>query len=131
MQAAALAVEALLSAAHDGGIDGVRDVLSESGVDVNATAEGGFTAIFVASSAGHAALVRMLLDAGAGVDLATDEGTTPLCTASQQGYLDIVTALIKSVQICTIEEKEKKARSDSRCSWYTSATSATSASCVH
>jgi len=56
----------------------------------------GITPLYVASHAGHADTVKILLAAGADIDAVnTFDGATALWTAAQQGNLSVVSALLE------------------------------------
>ena len=64
-------------AANTGNIEAVKQHLTD-GVDVNVTADGGFTALHFAASEGHKEVVELLIATGADVNGTSDRGVTPL-----------------------------------------------------
>jgi ankyrin repeat protein len=68
--------------------------LLDAGVDPNAAAANGVTALHVAASFGYAELSQVLVKAGADIDAPGPGGNTPLMLAAQDGHLDIVQLLI-------------------------------------
>lgn len=100
---------ALMVAANRGAIDLVNHLLSVN-ADVNAQAEGGFTALILSILSYNQILalkelendktnpsmkvIKRLLEAGADVNKVTDGGNTPLQEAAIQGNVDIVNLLL-------------------------------------
>ena len=68
-------------------------VLLAAGADVNATDQGGTTALMAASALGHGDLVDLLLVAGADVNLKDAAGKSALARATLAGHSEIVDAL--------------------------------------
>lgn len=68
----------LTEAARSGDIRGVEDALKDDRVKIDNQTTDGQTALMIAAAAGHAAVVRMLLDRGAKVALKTKYGSTAL-----------------------------------------------------
>ena len=64
-------------AANTGNIEAVKQHLAD-GVDVNVTADGGFTALHFAASEGYKEVVELLIATGADVNATSDRGVTPL-----------------------------------------------------
>ena len=63
--------------------------------DVNVScADNSYTALHVACSRGHSALVKWLLDRQANVNAREQTGVTPLYVAAQHGHIDIVKLLL-------------------------------------
>ena len=60
---------------------------------VNQKDKEGFTPLHRAAEAGHAHIVKVLVERGANVDVATDTGFTALCLAAKEGYEPIVRIL--------------------------------------
>ena len=83
----------LLEAARTGDIAGVQQLLKK-GANVNATAPGGFTSLYLASQKGHREVVQALLDKGADVNAKDNDGKTALYMASQKGHREVVQALL-------------------------------------
>ena len=69
----------LAQAALEGKQAEVERLLAE-GIDVNAKAADGFTALMAASNKGHTEVVRKLIEGGADVNIASDNGGTRLWT---------------------------------------------------
>jgi hypothetical protein len=68
--------------------------LLAAGADVNATLEGGDTALIRATSKGRLHVVQVLIEAGADPNVERDDGFTALGMAVFFGYADIVRALL-------------------------------------
>ena len=58
--------------------------LLESGSEVDARDDSRWTPLIIASSAGHEAVVRLLLGAGANINACTDQGRSPLLYAASR-----------------------------------------------
>ena len=71
-------VQQLLSAAMDGQVDGVKDILQSSPLIVNKTDSDGYTALHRACYSGHENVVSLLLERGANIHRKTDDGWQPL-----------------------------------------------------
>jgi ankyrin repeat protein len=71
----------------------VAELLVAKGADVNATVEGGYTPLHVASGLGNAEMVSFLLAHGADAN-AKDRRGTPLSAAVVQGHLEVVKLLL-------------------------------------
>ena len=81
-------------AAHHGGLEIAR-LLLDAGADREVTTRlGHHTPLPVASRAGQASTVSVLLDAGAAANALTTTGATPLHFAATAGNVDTVTALL-------------------------------------
>lgn len=72
-----------------GNVDQVRQAIEEGG-DINASSDGGYTALHGAVENDHIEVVRMLLAAGARTDLRLDSGETPLDFAIRLGRGEII-----------------------------------------
>ena len=83
----------LAEAVREGDAQAVAALLAQ-GVDVDAAAADGSTALHWAVYADDAASVRRLLHVGAGVDVANDHGVTPLALACGAASAPLVTALL-------------------------------------
>ena len=81
------------TASINGHVNVVRALLA-TGAHVDATNDGGCTALICASNHGHVEVVRALLAAGAGVDAAKNDGWTALICASCDGHVETVRALL-------------------------------------
>ena len=87
----------LLSAARDGNIAIVKNLLAEHSVDVNATDKNNATSLYWASQNGHHDIVLALLGEHAEVNKArSDNGWSPLMVASKKGHLGIVKTFIET-----------------------------------
>ena len=95
--------EALVLHSGQGDLQQVSDLLGK-GADPNAsitTEEGGGTALVGAASAGHADVVKALIEAGADVNLTWyplpgQGGISPLVTASSGGHKEVVIMLLEA-----------------------------------
>ena len=87
--------EPLVRAAKDGDLAAVERLVS-AGHDVNATEDGGATALTLAAFRGHDKIVQYLVAHGANVNKADAQGWTPLMVASELGYLKIVKILLEA-----------------------------------
>lgn len=74
---------ALYAASHKGNKDSVKLLLTQPGVKLDETNDGGDTALMVAAEGGHAEIVEMLLKAGANVNI-TDIGGETAITRAQK-----------------------------------------------
>jgi TonB family protein len=80
-----------------GQTEAIRTLLSERDqVDVDATDEAGWTALMHAASAGHDAVVRLLLGAGASVRRESDGHETALHMAARNGRTEVVRPLLEA-----------------------------------
>lgn len=84
--------ETALMAAAENGQAGAVEALLESGANVQAPAKGQGP-LAIAARAGHAGVVRLLLDAGADPRHTDSEGRTPAVLAAVRGHGDVLTAL--------------------------------------
>lgn len=82
---------ALMHAAAFGSLETLR-VLLDGAADVNASSNGGGTALIWATA--DPAKVRLLLDRGADARASTTDGTTALVAATRRGNLDVMRLLI-------------------------------------
>ena len=76
----------------------IARILFDSGVDVDASDQGGNSPLHVASFAGNAPLVKQLLESGALVSVPNVEGATPLhlaASGSSKGHLECVKTLLQ------------------------------------
>ncbi|MGH9943723.1 MAG: ankyrin repeat domain-containing protein [Pyrinomonadaceae bacterium] len=85
--------QAFVSAAEAGDVESLKALLA-AGVDVNAAAGYGKTALIAASAKGHADIVRRLLDAGADVNASKADGFTALISAVFFGHEKVVRTLL-------------------------------------
>lgn len=83
----------VVEAARNGDEAALR-VLVEEGVDVNATAGDGSTALLWASHRDLPESVELLIEAGADVNRANDLGATPLWAAAENGGVAVVELLL-------------------------------------
>jgi len=89
--------EALLrQAAAAGDMVIVQQLLATPGLHLNATVNGGGTAVHYAAGSGHADIVVALAAAGADVNLSDRAGRTPLHWACQSGRIGAVLALLRA-----------------------------------
>jgi uncharacterized protein len=87
---------ALYQAAASGDLDALRKAI-DAGARLNARVwPVGSTALGAASSEGHLAIVRGLLEAGAKVDAPDDLGRTPLALAAREDKVDVLTELLNA-----------------------------------
>ena len=84
---------ALLEAADEGDIDGMRELLN-AGANVNARVSGDGTALLVAAREGRMAAVQLLLARGADVNLGVEGDGNPLIMAAREGHFEIVRLLL-------------------------------------
>jgi uncharacterized protein len=63
------------------------------GNDVNATSEGGYTALHAAAENNHTEIVRILLKHGANPNAQLENGVTPAEIAEHNGYLEVASIL--------------------------------------
>ena len=69
-------------------------------MDVNVTADGGFTALHFAASEGHKEVVELLIATGADVNGTSDRGVTPL-----DGAIDTHATLDRQPEIADLLRK--------------------------
>ena len=68
--------------------------LVRSGAEVQSQNDAGTTALHYASSCGHFANVKVLIDSDANLNITRDGGITPLHDAARTGYADVTSVLI-------------------------------------
>ena len=85
---------AVARAPEDAAAVNVRALIG-AGADVNATQQGGYTALHQAADRGHEAVVKVLLGAGARADARSAAGRTPADHARAKGHARIA-ALLKT-----------------------------------
>lgn len=68
----------------------IARLLLEAGAAVDATLEGGATALFVAAAEGHARVVALLLEAGADARRTLDDGATALHAAAHEAVIALL-----------------------------------------
>lgn len=86
----------LLRACHSGKLDLVKQRLDDRPEDLNVGDHALNTPLHTASIAGHADIVKFLLDAGCTVDPVNMNKDTPLHDAIDNGYLDVVKLLLNA-----------------------------------
>jgi beta-lactamase regulating signal transducer with metallopeptidase domain len=84
---------ALVEAADEGDLEGVRDLL-DRGADVNAAVDGDGSALIIAAREGHFNLVRLLIDRGANPNLGVGGDGASIIMAAREGHVDIVRFLL-------------------------------------
>lgn len=88
--------DAFLEAAQRGDVETVQNIL-EIGVNVNMTDIGGQSALWLAASADHLEVVKLLLKHGADIEVRNSlMGWTPLHIAAYNGHADMVQALVSA-----------------------------------
>ncbi len=88
--------ELLRSAAERGGIGMARFLLGTAEVDPNASDEGGWTPLLLASKSGQWIVVKLLIEANADINVGTKkDGNTPLHLAAMAGNAEIIELLLK------------------------------------
>lgn len=87
---------ALMSAAHSGYPDVVRELLQFPGIEIDAKDGGGYTALMKASCRGYKEIVDQLLQAGANVNAGNGARWTALMLAASLGYPDVVSQLLQA-----------------------------------
>jgi len=86
----------LMQAAWSGQAAAVRSALASGRVDVDVENNDGTTPLFMASLAGHEAVVDILVAASADVNKASAEGETPMIVASKYGFTAVAIQLIEA-----------------------------------
>lgn len=81
--------------AINGDADGIKDLLSNTGVNPNASDTGGWSALILASRYGFLDAVRVLLGFGADINQETNEGWTALMYAVYNKHASIVEVLLQ------------------------------------
>src|SRR5690625_2674125 len=92
-EASQFTAQHLRDASLQGQTDRVGQMIKQ-GVDLNASDEGGRTALMLASFNGHTKTVRLLLDEGARIDDRNAEGRTALIFAASGPFPDAVEQLL-------------------------------------
>lgn len=88
-------------AAFNGDLDKLKELVA-NGMDVNTQAPGGglykrgTTALHIAATGNHLAMVNFLLNAKANVNIANIDGSIPLHSAAEQGHAAIAKALLNA-----------------------------------
>ncbi len=85
---------ALLKAAHEGDLEGVRKAIAEGG-NVTARSGDGWSCLLAAATS-DVSLTRLLLDHGADPNVASNRGYTPLMRAAGHGNEEVVRLLLSS-----------------------------------
>ncbi|KAG2500435.1 hypothetical protein HYH03_002003 [Edaphochlamys debaryana] len=90
----------LVTAAANGHVDVVRELLWCRGGSVNKDARGqvfgaeGVTALWAAAYLGHREMLALLMEAGVSKESQTMDGRTPLWVACERGHIEVVRALL-------------------------------------
>ena len=103
-----------MEAVCDDSIDRVQALL-DSGVDVNAKREDGFTALLLAAFFGRIEIVELLLERGADIHAKTRFGTSALVWATARGFPKIVNVLQKAKARAVVEETELRVAEEKSC----------------
>ena len=85
---------ALLEAAEDGDLEGIRQLLV-AGANINVAVPGDGSALIAAAGAGQLEVVRLLLDRGADPHLAVEGDGNALIAAAQAGHLAVAKLLVQ------------------------------------
>jgi ankyrin repeat protein len=85
----------LLKACESGDMEKAQQAL-ENGANSEVKESDGWTPLFLASRAGHDAIISLLLENGTNVNAKDKWGNTPLHHASQKGYETIVSLLLEN-----------------------------------
>lgn len=101
--------EMLLAGAEANRIDVILHLLGR-GVDPNARANGGFTALIAAAGRGSAEALELLLARGADADLANDEGWTPLMEAAAREEEEALKLLLRTGADVNVREARRARR---------------------
>lgn len=83
-----------VDACDDGDVDQISSSLALNPKLANARTPDSFTGLIMASWSGHAAIVRMLLEAGALVDALSENGLSALSVAAHNGHAAVVEVLL-------------------------------------
>lgn len=86
--------------------------LLDSGSDVNAVDELGFTALMCAAIRGSRESVELLLDAGGDANMTDDDGMTALMWAARSQNRDSLEGLLKAGVILTVKDKQGRTAFD-------------------
>jgi hypothetical protein len=84
---------ALVEAADEGDIEGVRELL-DAGANVNAAVDGDGSPLIAAARGGHLGLLTFLLDRGADPNFPVEGDGNPLIMAAREGHVTIVELLL-------------------------------------
>ena len=85
---------ALLKASYRGDFEKVKHLITSGKCDVNVMAEDGSFALMVASSMGHANIVKFLIEHGSEVDAGNTSNFTALMRACKHGHYEVVKLLL-------------------------------------
>ena len=85
---------ALLKASYRGDFEKVKRLISSGKCDANVVAEDGSSALMVASSIGHANIVKFLIDHGSEVNAGDDSNFTALMVACLRGCYEVAKLLL-------------------------------------
>jgi hypothetical protein len=86
----------LWSASSGGHVGVVEMILEVVGINVNVAMRSGSTPLYVASSNGHSAIVKVLLKAGGNINQSMTDGQSPLFGAAEGGHNSIITLLLNT-----------------------------------
>jgi hypothetical protein len=95
----------LLHRAVEAGKTEVVEDLIKQDVDVNESAEFGWTALLYASAQGYPRIVQLLLDAGANPDIGNVHGVTPLMYGARYGNIEVCTLLLENGANPNLQDK--------------------------
>jgi len=85
----------IFSAAAEGDLERIKQLISDKQELVNATNESGKTALHIASEKGHLEIVEYLLEGGADIEAKSIYELTPLFSAAETGNIELAEMLIK------------------------------------
>ena len=89
----------LMAASGAGFTDVVLDLLAMDGIDIHTRGKNGKTALMYAARAGHANIVKMLIEAGARANDVDDYGWSALMDAANWGNVAVVEVLLNVPEI--------------------------------
>eukprot|EP00054_Salpingoeca_dolichothecata_P024735 m.169499 g.169499 ORF g.169499 m.169499 type:complete len:239 (-) comp25118_c0_seq5:82-798(-) len=86
----------LLASACAYDVPAVVDLLLQSGINANGTAQDGCTALMCASACGRSKVIELLLKAGADINLQDKDGSTALMCASHNQRCEVAEMLVNA-----------------------------------